>query len=64
VKGGKEASPAVECQGYALKSDEEKATEKFKEIRFEELQIISKIGSGSYGTVYKVQSCNLALPRE
>lgn len=56
VKGGREASPQVEGQGQEekRKSDEDKAQEKFKEIRFDELHIISKIGSGSYGTVYKV----------
>lgn len=55
VKGGREASPQVEGQGQEekRKSDEDKAQEKFKEIRFDELHIISKIGSGSYGTVYK-----------
>lgn len=57
-----------ECSGKEqTRTVEEKAQDKFKQIRFEELHIITKIGSGSYGTVYKVHSLPifkllLALP--
>lgn len=53
VNKEEEEKEAKEEEGTE-KSVEEKAQEKFREISFGEVQIISKIGSGSYGIVYKV----------
>jgi hypothetical protein len=43
--------------------EETKAKMKFREILFNELQVLSKLGSGQLGTVYLVRSLCIAVCR-